>query len=131
MPVSARFKFKNHPDVKSLLDDYGNRATQSLTRQLLLEGEGIMAQAKELVPVDTGALRASGHVVGPIRRGVQITFELVFGGPAVKYAVKVHEDLAAFHKTGIAKYLEVPFNAAKHGMMERIARGMKKDLGTK
>lgn len=61
---------------------------------------------------------------------------LGYGGPAAKinpktgestagYALYVHENLDAFHKVGTAKYLEIPFDAAKHGMNERLAQAMR------
>jgi hypothetical protein len=68
--------------------------------------EEIMTLAKERTPVDTGALRASGHVVPPriVARSIQSIG--AFGGTAAPYAVVVHENLAAFHRVGRAKYYQ-------------------------
>lgn len=68
--------------------------------------ESIMTLAKERTPVDTGALRASGHVVPPriIARSIQSIG--AFGGTAAPYAIIVHENLTAFHRVGRSKYYQ-------------------------
>jgi len=88
------------------------------------EAEEIMAEAKALTPVDTGALRASGFVSPPSGGSV----ELGFGGPATPYAIIVHEDLSAFHPVGQAKYLEQPL-AEHFGQVEnKLGRAIGKAL---
>lgn len=79
------------------------------------EGEVEMALSKRLVPIDTGALRSTGHVEPPEWRGDEVTVGLAYGGPAgppaggvVGYAVYVHENLEMHHEVGQAKYLEQP-----------------------
>lgn len=125
--------------IVALLEKFCEQATKSLGRQLYLEAEGIMAQSKELVPVDTGTLRSSGYVAPPVQDMTVLRVELGYGGPAAKinpktgqsadgYALYVHENLEAHHPHGMAKYLEVPFDHAKRGMTTRIAHGMKADL---
>ena len=85
------------------------------------EGERIMTDAKRRTPVDTGALRASGHVQGPAFSGSAATVTLGFGGAATPYAVYVHENLRARHVVGEAKFLENALNAARRGMDGRLA----------
>jgi len=70
------------------------------------EHEKIMTLAKERTPVDTGALRASGHVVPPriVARSIQSIG--AFGGTAAPYAIVVHENLSAFHRVGRSKFYE-------------------------
>lgn len=79
------------------------------------EGEVEMTMSKRQVPVDTGALRSTGHVEPPQWQGDTVTVGLGYGGPAgpgfkrdVGYAVWVHENLMAHHEVGKAKYLEDP-----------------------
>jgi len=89
------------------------------------EGETIMSASKEIVPVDLGTLKSSGHVESEALPG-RARVVLGYGGPAgsgenVGYALIVHEDLAAHHEHGQAKYLEVPFRAAQVGMAARLA----------
>lgn len=123
--------------ISDILRDYAEDAMKPLATGLYREAQGIMAQSKPLVPVDTGSLRASGYVDEPVIEGTaaigkQITVNFGYGGVASKinpktgeptgeYALYVHENLEAFHKVGIAKYLEVPFSAARSGMSERLA----------
>jgi len=109
---------------------------KAVSQTLYLEAEGIMTQSKQLVPVKTGNLRASGHVgplngkwspgswmgsSGTMSTNPKATIQLGYGGPAASYAVKVHEDLEMFHPGGgIAKYLELPVKQAMGGMSQRI-----------
>lgn len=108
---------------------------------LFVEGEETITAAKRITPVDEGVLRSSGHVRLPVREGSTIVVECGFGGPAgtgnqgetqdedVGYAVFVHEDLTAHHTVGQAKYLEVPVNARRATLPERIAERVDAKLG--
>lgn len=90
----------------------------ALTGALYEEAEAIMTDSKQnYVPVDTGALRASGFVELPA--GNSVTFG--YGGPAAPYAVIVHEDLTKHHPIGSAKYLELPIMARLAGMPSLLA----------
>lgn len=140
--MATPFKTYRTASGKTILETlaaYGAKAEASLGRQLYQEGEGIMAQSKPLVPVDTSALRSSGYVAQPVRVGDVIRVELGYGGPAAKinpktgesvdaYALIVHENLEAHHKVGIAKYLELPFLQAQRGMSARVAAGVRADM---
>jgi len=89
---------------------------------LFQEAETILTLSKtDYVPVDTGALRASGFVEPPIIASSQVSVTLGFGGPAAPYAVIVHEDLTKRHTVGQAKYLEVPLKARLQGMPAVLA----------
>lgn len=113
----------------------GSEAVQALQRlaedlparfagALVREGERIMARSKqEFVPVDTGALKASGHVVPPTTHP-DLAVELVYGGPSVPYAVTQHETPWFVHPVGQWKYLEQPLMDAVDGMPERLAGDM-------
>lgn len=126
--------------VTQILQAYGARAGAALGTQLYKEGLGILASSQGLVPVDTSALRSSGYVTEPERRGDTLEVLIGYGGPAAKinsktgestdgYALYVHENLEAHHPVGTAKYLEMPFDQAKSGMGARVAAGMRSDLG--
>jgi len=109
-------------------------------RHLYQEAEGVMTAAKQLTPVDTGNLRASGHVPLPVIQNNTIVQTLGFGGPAgigngsesnnedVGYAVRVHEDLNSYHKVGHAKFLEMPFRQAMKGIQQRLSAALKKAI---
>jgi len=86
------------------------------------EANLIMTAAKtDFVPVDTGALRASGFVTPPVITGQGVEVTLGFGGPSAPYAVVVHEDLTKRHPVGQAKYLELPLKARLAGMPAVLA----------
>jgi hypothetical protein len=86
---------------------------------LYQEAEVEMTEAKRRTPVETGALRASGHVQPPVRTRRDVSVRLVFGGAAAGYAIYVHENMEALHNPGQAKFLEsvvlesVPYLAAR------------------
>ena len=123
------FKLKGLKEFDKTLSKIEKRLTgKVIEKHLFQEGEGIMAQSKQIVPVDLGTLRSSGHVQLPVRRGNQIIVTLGYGGPAAPYAVKVHEDLQAFHKVGTAKYLSLPFKQAARGIPNRLATRLKKEV---
>lgn len=128
---------------RSLADSLRNFGTEkvgaALAVQLYREATGIMEQSKPLVPVDTGTLRSSAYVSEPIRDGDQISIEFGYGGPAGgvnpktgqsvdSYALFVHENLEAFHPVGMAKFLEIPFLAARRDMTKRIAENIRAAL---
>lgn len=121
----------------------GKNAPNALGAELLIEGEQIMTLAKKQTPVDSGALKSSGHVVGPeTTRDGKVVVTLGFGGPAgignrgetnnkeVGYAVLVHENLSSRHPTGNAKYLERPLMERATGMETRIAKGLRRRFDT-
>ena len=86
------------------------------------EGEDTMTDAKELTPVETGTLRASGHVEGPEIGGNVVTVTMAFGGAASDYAAIVHERLDVHHPVGQAKYLEQPALQHAEQLPKRIVR---------
>lgn len=90
---------------------------QAVVGILFREAEQVMAMSKrDYVPVDTGALRASGFVDTPVQTAMGGSVTLGYGGPSAPYAVIVHEDLTKRHPVGQAKYLEVPLRARIQGM---------------
>lgn len=89
----------------------------ALVAAIYQEAEAVMTLSKqEYVPVDTGALRASGHVEPPVRTAGGGSVALGFGGPSAPYAVIVHEDLTKRHPVGGAKYLELPLRVRLQAM---------------
>jgi len=88
---------------------------------LYQEAQIEVKEIKQRTPVDTGALRASITLEGPVRNGRRIYVTVVAGGPSVPYAFVVHEDLEAFHKYGEAKYIERPLRESAPYLADRIA----------
>lgn len=121
--------------LEAVLQKLGNEAVPALAEGLYQEAEAMMTDAKVLTPVDTGNLRASGHVALPEIQGTAVSVALGFGGPAgsgnhggqsnaesVGYAVYVHEDMTKHHPVGQAKFLETPAKARTAGMSARLAQ---------
>lgn len=92
---------------------------------LYRKGEEIMKLAKEkYVPVDLGALRASGYVKR-YTEGKTFAVELGFGGPSAPYALIQHENMQYNHTTGGPKYLERPVMEQADSIPRDIAREVK------
>ena len=87
----------------------------------------VIAPAKELVPVDTGALRSTLRSSEPIIAGTKISVQASAGGDAAAYALSVHENPRSGKTGGVSpsgkkykswaqvgewKYLERPALAA-------------------
>jgi hypothetical protein len=107
--------------VRAKLDRIAQRIPDRVGNALYAEAEIEMGEAKRRTPVDTGALRASGHVGFPVFEGRDIAVTLNFGGPAAPYALVVHEDLGAWHAVGQAKYLESTLLESAPFLPTRIA----------
>lgn len=87
--------------------------------------DDVINEAKRITPVDTGALRASGHVVGVNDMGQgEVTLDLGF---SAEYAAPVHENRAARHEVGRAKFLEEPLILKSGELLPRIARMMDRE----
>lgn len=92
------------------LTTFGRMMGASVPAALRAIGEEIMTDAKASspgrgVPVDLGALRASGQVDGPRSDG---TVLLSFGDSSTDYALVQHENLDYHHEIGEARYLVRP-----------------------
>jgi hypothetical protein len=99
---------------------------------LKLEAELIMTKAKKLTPVDSGTLRASGHVKKPVITRKTAKVLLGFGGAASAYALAVHEHPSrsspASWRGGVSftsggpHFLSRPVKEARKGFGRRVAR---------
>lgn len=104
------------------LDVLADQFAGAVGPSLREEGEIEMTEAKRRTPVDTSALRNSGHVTGPRYGGRDAEVRLVFGGPAAPYAIFVHEDMEAWHDVGQAKFLESTLLESEPYLAQRLAR---------
>jgi hypothetical protein len=130
MPKFIEFGFTNLNETLQKLSKLGDRANFELSKALFQEAEKVMAVSKEYVPVDTGALRSSGHVQQPSVNGNVAEVTMSYGGPSVDYAVIVHEDLNAHHPHGVSKYLETPLNAALPQLDENLSKALQTAIDT-
>lgn len=104
---------------------------QAIVSALYEEGQAIIGESRERVPVDTGALKNSGFVEIPVWVTPGLARVTVgFGGPAAEYAVIVHEDLEAHHETGGPKYLESVILERAPGFGDRVGARVQQRLGT-
>lgn len=124
------WEIKGIDAFKRSLEKWGQEAAVAAAATLYQEGETIMAEAKRLTPVDTGALRASGHVQPPRAAdgGRALVVNLGFGGPAAPYAVYVHENRLAHHNVGQSKFLEQPVLAWTRQAEQKIAARLRGEL---
>jgi hypothetical protein len=111
-------------EAADLIESWGGRGNKVMGQGLREAGEEILATAIPVTPIRTGALRASGRVMGPERRIDGPEVKVVFGGPSVPYAMYVHEIIFrrpyttkrgtmvrgtyVHHPVGGAKFLETP-----------------------
>ena len=117
-----RVRVEGVPRLLDKLHAASQSGVQALGAAIFQEAEAVMTISKEqYVPVDTGALRASGFVQLPVYTGKVASVTLGFGGPSAPYAVIVHEDLTKRHPVGQAKYLEIPLRARIAGMRSVLA----------
>src|SRR5512139_1523799 len=98
------------------LDAFGDGAAKELLGALYREAERILADSREEVPVDTGALRSSAHAERTHDGAIA-----GYGGTAIPYALRQHEELNYRHTVGKAKYLEDPYKRHASDMDDRIA----------
>jgi len=121
-------------EIAKVLRRLGLEAPKAVAAGLYQEAEATMTDAKVLTPVDTGNLRASGHVALPVIDGPVVSIVLGFGGPAgsgnhagqtnpedVGYAVWVHERVEVHHPVGQAKFLETAIQQRSGGVAGRLA----------
>lgn len=115
--------------LKAALQKLGAQAPRALGGGMYREMETMMGRSKDtFVPVDTGALRASGQVHPPVYAGSSVSVTAGYGNSSVAYALRQHEDLSYRHAVGQAKYLEQPFLEMQNGLADRLAADISQGL---
>lgn len=105
------------------MEKWGDVIPQSVKTAILLTAEAMLASAQEIVPVDTGALKNSGHTLEEDHSGDSHKYSVIvgFGGPTAPYAGIVHESPQYKHASPTSwKYLEIPFNIYANDASNRI-----------
>ncbi len=115
--------------IQAAAEMAGSKAIHALAGALYREALDIMADSKEEVPVDLGALRSSGHVKEPVVDSTMVRVELGYGGAAIPYALEQHENLGLRHDDGKAKYLSDPLYAHANGLDDRLAADIRRQVG--
>jgi len=124
-------KFTNIERLQRLLIEGGKKAAKEAAKRLRNEAQEVLAKSRDLVPVDTGALKKSGRVrpeTGVYTNGKNMEVLITYGSTAVEYAIYVHEDLSKNHPHGQAKFLEIPLIQQSHGLVDRISDRVEKVL---
>lgn len=112
--------------VQARLQTGRMRCGRGVARGLQKAALYLLGESQKLVPVDTGALRASGQVA--VEGKLLATTAYVFYGTS--YATYVHEDLEAFHEPPTqAKYLEQPAREHNERLKQIIADECRRELG--
>jgi hypothetical protein len=145
-------------ELLAKLEKLAEYAQGAIANGLYEGAETIMLDAKHRTPVDTGNLRASGHVV-PVdkERAIDtqgnVTFELGFGGPAgsgnlggetnsprtsgltgrphdgdVGYAVFVHETGPRAGGAGERKFLDHAIQAQQNQVLEQVTLWVNREI---
>lgn len=91
--------------VRSKLVDIPDKVIEAGQEGVKEVGENILEESQFLVPVDTGALQASGDL-NEKGSGKKYTVTVSYD---TDYATYVHEIMHTFHPVGQAKYLRIPF----------------------
>ena len=117
------------PQLRAALLKAGDLAPDALAAAGYEEMEGVMTEAKQLVPVDLGILRDSGQVLPPTQGPDGVEIVAGFGGAASAYTIRQHEDLSLEHPNGgQAKFLEQPMLERTKLMPKRLAVGVERAL---
>lgn len=125
-----KIEISNLKDFERKINALPGQVLDEAARVLREEAETVMTASKELVPVDTGTLRSTGHVPPTIKEGNSVEVTMAYGGPAAKYAVHVHENIKAGIHWSVPgtgpKYLERPYLAAIPGIPAKLIAAFKK-----
>jgi hypothetical protein len=136
--MALEVKIKGLDSTLKNLRVLAKRYPKSALRALNRQAEFVMTDSKrDYCPVDTGALKSSGHVVVDEEK-LQVT--LGYGGPAgignqgetnddrVGYAIVQHERLDYAHTVGEAEYLKRPLFAKAVSIGTDAAAEVKNDI---
>jgi hypothetical protein len=104
------------------LEKLAIEAPKELGAAMYQEGLVIQGVSMSRTPVEFGALRASHATQRPDFSGSDPSVQITVGGPSAPYAVYVHENLAAHHHVGQAKFLESAIKEAAPTFAASVAR---------
>ncbi len=119
--TTREFSLSGVEKVQRNLILLASRVPQQVAAALYAETQVLATESRRRTPVLTGALRQSHMVSRPVVQGRDISCQIRVGGAAAPYAIFVHENLAAFHKVGRAKFLESAILEARSTFAARVA----------
>lgn len=110
----------------------GPKVKKAAETELYQIAEEVMANSKEIVPVDKGTLMSTGHVDPPVETDKGASINMGYGGPAAPYALAVHENLdprVHWTRPGSGpKYLERPLEEMKPNITPRVRQAILESL---
>lgn len=116
---------KNSASIDAAFDNAEKRVKEAIQRGVRKASEFLLEQARRRVPIETGALSRSGHVL-TIEDAVSVVGYVIFDTP---YATRQHEDPDLKHDPGRTfKYLERPALELRDTLFEIIADEVRKAL---
>ena len=140
-----KIEIQGGEQVAAALAKLGAEAPTALGVGLTQWAEAVMADSKaNYVPVDTGALRASGTVSRPEMTATTVSLTLGYGGAAAPYALSVHENPRAGKTGGVSprgkryrtwarvgewKFLESPVKLHAVKLRDFLARALTQAIG--
>lgn len=117
---------RTHGQVRAKLQSFRTRLGAGVQRGIDRAALFLLRESQAIVPVDTGALRASGRVATE-GEGITRKALVVYG---TGYGVYVHEDLYARHAPGkSAKFLERPAREKVAEIKQIIADECRRERG--
>jgi|TARA_Y100000401_G_scaffold116124_1_gene121201 hypothetical protein len=149
--MAIKYRMTGTQEVLTRLQKLGVETELAIMRAVTSAVSDVAGHADEMVPVDTGQLRASQNIEYPQRSGNRVTASITYGGPSAPYALIQHENPDLWHppkppgkrkvggRSGIGptepgnrtyggpKYLEFPFSQETQtypeGFKQRLIAG--------
>ncbi len=123
---NVSFEFSGSSELQAALSRLTETAPIHGAGVMVEEAESIMANSKDIVPVDWGILKGSGTVLPPEIVDSRAEVVMGYGGAAAHYTIIQHENLEFKHSPGQqAKFLEQPAREAVVGMEGRVAQKLR------
>jgi hypothetical protein len=127
MPIQIKGVEAALKAIKGVAKDTGIKIADGLqdAAQILYD------KSQELVPVDSGRLKASGQITSNNKKGLGAELTVDYGGPEAPYAFIVHELLDLHHVPPTqAKYLERAATLVKAKMQRALKRKIAVNMGS-
>jgi hypothetical protein len=120
-------------EMAQRLERLGPQILPAVAAAMEEEGNRIMLESQQLVPIETGRLLLTSQVSAPMTQGAVVTVELSYGrdgplGPA-PYAAVVEFEPRNHPHGGQAHFLQQPLFAAENAFAQHIAGAVRASLG--
>lgn len=120
--MASSFTLRGASEMTRRMRDLQRKFPDDARRALHDEAADVLAASQEVVPVETGALKATGRIAEVETPDKEIAVAVTYGDETVQYAAAVHEVGPS------EKYLERPLRDAVQGMNTRIAERIQREV---